>query len=559
VCLIALLQACGGGGGSQPGTTPPPATDTTPPTIPGDVTATATSSTRIDLRWTASTDSGGSNLAGYRLYRDGSTTALATINAPATTYSDTGLTAHTQYSYVLRAFDGAGNESAASSAASTTTLEPSTPGTSGLDARPSNTSCRAWPKPASGTIRLERFTNLSFDSAIAMLQAPTDNGNWYVVEQGGTIQRFSGATPSSASPYGTVTVTSGGEMGLLGMAFHPGFPATDSRVFLSYTLRVGGQLVSRVSSFANSTATALGPTETVLLTVNQPEDNHNGGNIAFGPDGYLYIGLGDGGGGGDNHGSIGNGQRLTTLLGKMLRIDVDAGTPYGIPSSNPFATQPLCPAAGRSSGECPEIYAWGLRNPWRWSFDRETGGLWVGDVGQGAWEEINRVNLGGNYGWRCREGAHDYNNSGSTCSSVTLIDPVTEYPHGNGDLSITGGYVYRGTQSTALRGHYLFADYGSGIIRSWNPQDAPRSRDPATLLDTSLNIPSFAEGNDGELYVVAFDTLHHIVFQPLVGGGTVPSSLRATGCVSSSDPRQPAPGLIPYDINAAFWSDGLDK
>jgi uncharacterized repeat protein (TIGR03806 family) len=438
---------------------------------------------------------------------------------------------------------------------------PTAPGVAGLDSRPSNAECVAWEKPASGSIQIQPFTSLTFNSSVAMLQAPNDNANWYVVEQGGTIKRFSGANATSISNYGGVTVTSGGEMGLLGMAFHPDFPA-DSRVFLSYTVQAGGQLESRISSFANSTATALGGTENILLRVNQPENNHNGGDIHFGPDGYLYIGFGDGGGGGDTHPSPGNGQRLTTLLGKMLRIDVGAAnaTTYAIPADNPFVGAAQCDANPRTSGTCPEIYAFGFRNPWRWSFDRGTGEMWMGDVGQGAWEEVNKVSHGGNYGWRCREGAHDYNAGTPGCDTAALIDPETEYDHSLG-TAITGGYVYRGPQTTPLKGRYLFADSGSGRIWAWLPENATTQapRQPTQLADTSLSIVSFGEGNDGEVYVVNYNSLHRIVFQAPTGGGTVPTSLSATGCVNATDPKQPAAGLIPYAINAPFWADGATK
>src|SRR5690606_9687045 len=177
----------------------------------------------------------------------------------------------------------------------------------------------------------------------------------------------------------------------------------------------------------------------ILLQVNQPASNHNGGHIAFGPDGLLYVGLGDGGSGGDPWGEIGNGQRLSTLLGKMLRIDVDGGTggvPYGIPAGNPFAGNPSCSVdTGNFTHNCPEIYAYGLRNPWRWSFDTGSDELWLGDVGQGAWEEVDRIVAGGNYGWRCREGAHAYSaDCGS--NSASAIDPVAEYGRSAGN-SIT--------------------------------------------------------------------------------------------------------------------------
>jgi uncharacterized repeat protein (TIGR03806 family) len=435
---------------------------------------------------------------------------------------------------------------------------PTPPPAAGLDQRPANASCHAWARPAaSSSISLERFTNLTFSSPIGLLQAPNDASRWFVVEQGGVVRQFSASNPSSARDFIDISgrVVDGGEMGLLGMAFHPGFP-TDPRVFLSYTTVVSGQRVSRISAFrtTNGGDTANPDPEEVLLVVNQPQSNHNGGHIAFGPDGYLYIGLGDGGGGGDPDG---NGQRMTTMLGKMLRIDVDSGTPYGIPSTNPFAQNALCPAGGRAAGECPEIFASGFRNPWRWSFDRDTGQLWVADVGQNAWEEVNQVVLGGNYGWRCREGAHNFNTSG--CPSSGLIDPIAEYDHALG-ASITGGYVYRGSQTTALSGRYLFADFVSGRIWAWIPENATQPRVPTQLLDTDLNISTFGEGNDGELYVAHHGgTLHRIVFQAPGGGGSAPATLSATGCVSANDPKQPASGLIPYDINAPFWSDGASK
>lgn len=433
---------------------------------------------------------------------------------------------------------------------------------SGLDQRPTNSTCIAWDRPSVGSdISLTQYTSLTFSSPIAMLQAPGDNSRWFVVEQGGPVRQFSVSNPTSATGFIDITarVRSGGETGLLGMAFHPNFP-TDTRVFLSYT--TGTPLVSRISSFrtANGGATLDPGSEQILLTVNQPEDNHNGGHIAFGPDGYLYIGFGDGGGGGDQHGNPGNGQRLTTMLGKLLRIDVNAGTPYSIPSTNPYSSNAVCPAAGRASGECPEIYAYGLRNPWRWNFDRSNGDLWLADVGQGQWEEVDQVTLGGNYGWRCREGAHDFNSGGTLgCSNGGLIDPLTEYDHTLGN-SITGGYVYRGPQSTSLTGRYLFGDFGSGRIWAWIPENATQPRQPTLLLDSSLNISSFGQGNDGELYVVNYSgTLHRIVFQGGSGGGTVPTALSATGCVNPTNATQPAAGVIPYAINAPFWSDGADK
>lgn len=565
VAALGLLQACGGGGGN-PQNPQPPAQDTTAPSVPAGVTATVASSSTINLSWSASTDTGGSGVSGYRIFRDGATAATASVNATTTSYADTNLTAATQYSYVIRAYDGAGNESTSSTAAAATTQAAPPPTSFGLDSRPSNTSCVAWNRPNAGNaITLSRYTSLSFSNSVLMLQAPSNDDFWYVVEQGGVVKRFNKANPTGTLATAvdlTARVTSGGEMGLLGMAFHPNFP-TDNRVFLSYTATESGQLTSRISAFTTtSTAGAVSinaGSESVLMRVLQPEDNHNGGNIAFGKDGYLYIGLGDGGSGGDPHGTNGNGQRLTTLLGKMLRIDVNSGAPYGIPSSNPYASNAPCPAAGRASGECPEIYAYGLRNPWRWSFDRTTGELWVADVGQNAWEEVNKITLGGNYGWRCREGAHDYNTAGTpACAGASPIDPLVEYGHDVGS-SITGGYVYRGPQSSGLQGRYIFGDFNSGRIWAWIPESAATPRAPTLLLDSSLNIASFAQGNDGDLYIVDYGTLQKVNFTAGTDPGTVPATLGASGCVNQSDAKQPAAGLIPYAVNAPFWSDGAGK
>ena len=245
--------------------------------------------------------------------------------------------------------------------------------------------------------------------------------------------------------------------------------------------------------------------EVILLTVPQPATNHNGGNIVFGPDGYLYIGLGDGGGGGDPWGPIGNGQDLRTLLGKILRIDVDGTTGsvrYRIPAGNPYAGNPLWDG-GTCADECPEIYAYGFRNPWRWSFDRVGGELWVGDVGQDTLEEVDRVVAGGNYGWRCFEGTNAFNaNCGPNAASS--IPPIAQYGRTAGQ-SITGGYVYRGTAIAGLVGRYVFADFVTGriwhIARDTTPTLTVQAADG---FSSGLSIASFAEDIDGELYIAAY-------------------------------------------------------
>ena len=347
------------------------------------------------------------------------------------------------------------------------------------------------------------FPALSFAQPVALLQAPADGTRWFVVEQAGRVRVF--ANIAQAAVFDTFVdisarVTSGGEMGLLGMAFHPNFPA-NPRVYLSYINETAGVRVSRISEFRLDLSGDLDPgSEIVLLSIGQPETNHNGGQIAFGPDGLLYIGIGDGGGGDDQHGAIGNGQLMTTLLGKMLRINVTPGG-YSIPPGNPFAANPRCGTGGTGTLPCPEIYASGFRNPWRWSFDRATGALWVGDVGQGALEEIDRVTLGGNYGWRCREGTRP---TGLACGSEQgLLPPVAEYGRTEGS-SVTGGYVYRGSAIADLPGRYVFGDFVTGSL--WHiAGDAPPTRVMRAGFPTGLNIASFGEDVAGELFIVDYN------------------------------------------------------
>ena len=363
------------------------------------------------------------------------------------------------------------------------------------------------------TLGVERvFPNLTFANPVAMLQAPRDDSRWFVVEQGGFVLAFAN------DPMATVTVPflaindrvdAGGEMGLLGMAFHPNFP-TDPRVFVHYTNLDSGR-VSRISEFTLSIGGAtLDPnSERILLVINQPEANHNGGHLAFGPDGFLYIGIGDGGGSNDGfsgtaHGPIGNGQNMMTLLGKMLRIDVSPATSYAIPigpNGNLFAGNALCGGNGTGAQPCPEIYASGFRNPWRWSFDRQTGQLWVGDVGQGTLEEIDRVVAGGNYGWRCFEGTMGPVNQ--PCGSETnLLPPVAEYGRTVGQ-SVTGGYVYRGTAIAGLTGRYVFGDFITKRIWNIAGNTAP-TRQVTGGFASGLSISSFGEDVDGGLYVIHY-------------------------------------------------------
>ena len=347
----------------------------------------------------------------------------------------------------------------------------------------------------------QAFSNLSFASPVSLQQAPGDSTRWFVVEQGGIIETFANdANASTTNVFIDIAsrVTSGGERGLLGMAFHPNFPTTPE-VFLSYTGQSGG-LTSFLSRFtSNDGGQTLDPTsEEVLLTVPQDFSNHNGGHIVFGPDGNLYLGLGDGGSGNDPNDRA---QTPTNLLGAMIRIDVDGGAPYAIPAGNPFSANQTCPQGFTVGGqECPEIFAYGLRNPWRYSFDSQTGVLWLGDVGQGAWEEVDIVAAGDNLGWRVREGANC--NIPATGCDTNFVDPISEYGRSVG-ASITGGFVYRGSSIADLAGWYVFGDFVTGVVLAI-PADSQPGVEPTELLTPGLAIASFGEDEDGELYIVDY-------------------------------------------------------
>lgn len=287
-------------------------------------------------------------------------------------------------------------------------------------------------------------------------------------------------------------VRSGGERGLLSVAFHPRY-RENGRFFVNYTREPDGATVVAEYRVSPGDPNRADPqSERVLLTIEQPFPNHNGGQLQFGPDGRLYVGMGDGGSAGD---PLGHGQDLSTLLGALLRLDVDSREPYAIPEDNPFV--------GRA-GARPEIWAYGLRNPWRFSFDRCDGRLFLADVGQDRWEEVDLIRKGGNYGWNVMEGAHCFQPPVG-CRTEGLELPIAEYDHSWG-CSITGGYVYRGTRLPGLLGRYLFGDFCSGRIWTLTPlvPDAQSASEwqMDELLDTTLNISSFGEDEAGELYVL---------------------------------------------------------
>ena len=349
--------------------------------------------------------------------------------------------------------------------------------------------------------RLEPVSE-NLTAPIGLTHAGDGSGRLFILEQPGRIriikekqvveQPFLDLT-SRVIPIGD----SYSEMGLLGLAFHPDY-INNGRFFVYYSApadKKGAHHKSVLAEYRVSpdNPDQAGMAEKKLLEVDQPESNHNGGHLAFGPDGFLYIGLGDGGGAGDKHGLIGHGLDSTTLLGSILRIDVNQGNPYSVPPDNPFV--------GKDGAD--EIYAYGLRNPWRFSFDRETGQLYCGDVGQNEYEEVSIIEKGKNYGWRAMEGFHVFDEELAE-SFGDFAEPIMEYPHALGN-SITGGYVYRGQQYPALQGRYVFADWSGKVFYlqqngdEWQRNDITFAGRDST--DIGMRVNSFGEDENGEIYL----------------------------------------------------------
>jgi glucose/arabinose dehydrogenase len=338
------------------------------------------------------------------------------------------------------------------------------------------------------------------DQPVVVVHAGDGSGRLFIAEQGGLIRVFDGQA-LLAAPFLdlSASVSSGSEQGLLGLAFHPGYE-TNGLFFVNFTDVSGDTRIVRFRVSADPHVAD--PASAVpLLFVDQPFANHNGGQLAFGPDGKLWIGLGDGGSAGDPGNRAQSGD---TLLGKILRIDVDQGLPYAIPADNPFVSE----GAIRD-----EIWAMGLRNPWRFSFDRLTGDLFIADVGQNAWEEVNfepiTLRGGRNYGWRRMEGTHCFN-PGSNCNDGSLVLPILEYSHADG-CSVTGGYRYRGTEMPEHFGKYFYGDFCSGRIWGGVENVETGAWTVTELLDSDLSISTFAEDEQGELYVADYaGTLYRI-------------------------------------------------
>lgn len=392
------------------------------------------------------------------------------------------------------------------------------------------------------------FPGLTFALPVFLTHAPGDPEHLYVVEQDGRILRFPNrpnATQAEVEVFLDIRERvrrEHTEEGLLGLAFDPGY-AEHGLFYVYYSASRPRR--TQISRFVAREAGRADPaSERELLRIEQPYGNHNGGWIGFGPDGLLYASIGDGGAAGDPHD---NGQSLGTLLGAMLRLRVGPGIDtYEVPPDNPFVA---------TRGARPEIWAYGLRNAWRCSFDRQLGTLWCGDVGQDAIEEIDIVTAGGNYGWNLREGTHPY---GRGEASTPLVDPVIEYGHDQG-VCVTGGYVYRGTRLADFRGTYVYGDFVAGHVWALD-LDGTTVRGHAKVASV-LALSSFGEDAEGELYALSIDgKLYRFEpSDPAVAGRRFPTRLSDTGLFDDTAALVTSPALLPYDVTVPFWSDGADK
>ncbi len=389
---------------------------------------------------------------------------------------------------------------------------------------------------------------------IAMTQPLNDSSIWFAIERSGRVVSF--LSDESATEVNEVLnisnkVSTSVEMGLTGIAVHPNYPS-DNRIFILYN-DASNDKRSTLSELVINTNTRTSQTETVLLTLDQPADNHNGGGLHFGGDGMLYAAFGDGGF------DMNTSQDLTNLHGTLIRIDISDAGAYIAPTDNPFNSgQSLC-TSGESSTNCPEIFAYGFRNPWRWSVDQATGQIWIGDVGEGDWEEIDRIVAGGNYGWPVMEGPVCFSNN--NCDPDDYQLPVTYYDHDVGP-SIVGGYVYRGTALPELNGQLVFADTFSRPVFSISVNANEGSQPNQLFTRDGIFLGSFAQDNQGEIFALDLgaDTQGDAILR-LTGDGqqvSMAENLSDTGCFNTLE-KTPTSGVIDYDVMSALWSDGADK
>jgi uncharacterized repeat protein (TIGR03806 family) len=438
-------------------------------------------------------------------------------------------------------------------------MGPPRPAEFGLDFRPENATCLAVDPPNDAEVTLERvFPGLSFGGGglTVLTQAPGDSSSWFFATHRGLIGRFDNDPSVSSQTIlldlrSEITIVDDG--GLIQMIFHPAFPA-DRRLFVSYSVPPADGVSTAdviISSFELSADGMSIDRQSESILFRQARGKyHQGGFMAFADDGNLLLGIGDGTVQGD---PTGHAQDLGDIRGKVLRIDVDSGAPYSIPADNPFVGAPSA---------LDEIYALGLRNPYRGDVDPDTGKVFVADVGLSRWEEVSEILSGANLGWNIKEGTRCNSEVYGSCDDPSLTDPLVQYSHDNGNCAIIGGYFYRGLAIPELQGRFVFADFCSSKISAVDFDDGGNPSE-LTLLPGGSGIgmiTSFAKDQAGELYAVTSSRIYKI----LPGGATPPqagpaSRLSETGCFASTDPRVPSAGLIPFDLNAPLWSDGAAK
>ena len=541
IFLFAL--ACGGGGGG--GGTTPTEDDTTPNSFSFASQATSDFSTWVESAaiTIAGIDAASTVTVANGEYRIGSgsfTSANGSVTAGQSIVVRVMSAASAGQSTTVTLTVGG-----VSAGFEVTTLDPNA-----IITRVSNSSCIAPEQASSGNsgVGLQAaFPSLpNLPGIVGLYQKPNDTSRWYAMLQSGLVQSFENdPAANSLDTYIDLSalVTNMDEQGLLGMAFSPQF-ASNGEVYFSY-INLSGQ--SEIVRFIDPGTVPLDAASgDRILILDQPATNHNGGNIAFGPDDYLYIGFGDGGGSND---TFNHGQNTQSFHATILRVDVNAVN-YAIPPDNPFVND---------ANVRDEIYAYGLRNPWRWSFDMQNGDLWVGDVGQNDWEEVDLVEAGDNLGWPIMEGNHCL--TGNSCDQTGLTLAIAEYNHDDG-CSVTGGFVYRGSAIPSLQGHYLYGDYCSGRIFSAVKQ-ANQTYLAEELLLSGLNVSSFAQSPDGEVYVLNYfggqgGGIHQFVDASGVADN-IPTNLSDTGCFTSTASKTYPDFVVPYDVTSLLWSDGVDK
>jgi uncharacterized repeat protein (TIGR03806 family) len=415
----------------------------------------------------------------------------------------------------------------------------------GIDSRPQNLTCAAPSRPQVGSVVLgTRFSNLLIPGAMTVEYPPGDTSYLYYLHRNGEVNRFENDVSKSQRtrvldlrPLFAGTTTEG-QSGMMDMAFHPDF-ASNGELYVSYTVP-GANRTSYVARYTSSDGgTSFSQNGEVLLSLPQNGVFHGIGTVFFGQDGYLYISFGDA----QDRDAV---QDTFAFNGKLLRIDVDSGSPYAIPPDNPYA----------AGGGAPEVFALGLRNPWRVTEDAQSGVIWAGDVGLSDYEEVDKIVKGGNYGWPIREGAHCLV---AGCDTTGLIDPVHEYSHDDG-CAVIGGHVYRGSAIPSLNGKYIFGDTCTGEISSLD--ETPQGPVVESLMVTGLALQDFSVAPDGEHFVIGGGDNRLLQLMPDNSGGAAgnfPARLSDTGCFEAADPTQVVEGVIPYDVNAVLWSDGASK